>query len=229
MSAFETIITTLVFAVGGVMVNFFQKNYVQRSKNSKSDYEFTIFVLIHSIGVLVINIFILKYIFRSDLVGFQDLLSKLMVMKYFFKYTLLTIGSSFFYTLLLEVIHKYLFLPIYNKYKESKGLTKETIFPTVWEEIFENPDESVNDLIMTIEKDGVRITQGILISYSAPNNKREIMLKNTNDIKLLMDEDKEFTLEEKMFRIIKKEYYDVESGTLYKFYDGTEFFRYVGN
>ncbi|TYR82134.1 hypothetical protein FZC66_00615 [Priestia megaterium] len=107
----------------------------------------------------------------------------------------------------------------------------ETKFSSIWDEVFENPNNPItDDQIIIIEKDGEILTQGYIKSYSPPHlNRREFLLEETSAVKAFLESDKELPEDEKLLNVVKKEYYDTHTGINIKFLDTTKLIRYIQN
>lgn len=228
METVEAIFIAVLFAVGGAFYNYFSKRYFQRYRKPKSDYEMTIQLMISSIFILFINIAVLKIFFKINISSLNELISNLGSISFFMKYFILTITTSFISVFLFEKGFMPLQLYGINKIKSGENIPVETKYTTVWEDVFENKDDPIDWAVVTIEKDGNLITQGILSNWSAPNaEKNELLLENKTLVADVIKKDINSPPDEKILYIVKKEYFDFQTGTLITFYENEKFKTYV--
>ncbi|MBC5627270.1 hypothetical protein H8S20_00025 [Clostridium sp. NSJ-6] len=224
----ETIIIALIFSVPGIIVNRVLFRIFPKSIETKSEYEKTITAIIDSIFVLVINMVILNLFLKKNILTFNILLDKLSYIIFFMKYVILTLCSCIIVSLIKKFIFNPIVLLVINKYKESKDGIKENEWPSAWESIFENSKISKNDMYITLEKNGQIITSGMLATYAPPNQeRRDILLKDTQGFKLYLDNDKNLPKEKKLLDIIECEYYDFNNDLLIKVYDNKKLVKYL--
>jgi hypothetical protein len=82
--------------------------------------------------------------------------------------------------------------------------------------IFYNPNLDISKHIFTIEKNGIRLTQGFIKNVSSKGRQKKSMVLNLTDIVNDYFEDEEFT--KKNLSEIEREYYDFDSDVLIKMY-----------
>ena len=83
-------------------------------------------------------------------------------------------------------------------------------------------------MYITLEKNGQIITSGMLATYAPPNQeRRDILLKDTQGFKLYLDNDKNLPKEKKLLDIIECEYYDFNNDLLIKVYDNKKLVKYL--
>lgn len=224
----EQIISLILFVFPGVFINLLYKQYLPKSKQEPSDYEKAVIAFIYSFMVLVLNIVVMKFIFKKEIETLDQLLGYFKNTSFLLKYVFLTIFTSMLFAIVWHYIFKYLILWAYNFYRKLRGLPKETRFSSVWDEIFENPDNDMTDAYVVIEKDGDIISQGIIDLYSPIDSKdKEIKLICTDSFKKYLENDKLLTEDEKIFNEIDYEYYNIETGVLIKFYNNKRIKEYL--
>lgn len=115
-----------------------------------------------------------------------------------------------------------------NKYKDRP---EELKFCDVWSNVFETnmyikPND---DLVICIEKGGMLITAGVVMIYSPPNQeKREFLLTDTDLVRQIFEDDKEVSLDERIFPQAEYEYYDVQQDILIKLYKAKKYNEIYG-
>lgn len=216
----EQIIILILFVFPGVFVSLLYKEYLPRSKNESTDYEKTVIAFIYSFAVLVLNIIIMKLVYSKDVQVLTQLMDQFKNTGFLIKYVGLTFTTSILFAVVWHFIFKRIILKIQNIFRVKGGLTKITQYPNVWDEIFANPETDLNDLYVSIEKDGELITQGLIALYSPIDAKeKEIKLICTDAFKMYLDNDKTLPDEKKILKDIDFEYFDMEKGILIKFYN----------
>lgn len=216
----ETIVVAIMFSVPGILVNKIKKRLFPKSFYDNSEYEKTIVAIPISILILFINYLVMNKVFKLNITSINVLLGRMDDLNFLFKYTILTFISCVLLSLIIEKIFKPVILKMINFYKSKKNMPIESKYTSVWEQIFENEDNPVNDMYISIEKDGEIITQGLVEEYTPPNNdKRDISLVFTKQFEQCLNEEENLPDDEKMFGIIDREYYDFNTGVLIKIYN----------
>ncbi len=226
----DTIFIAIIFSVPGIMVSKIYKRLFPKSFEEKSEYEKTIIAIPISTLVLMINIFILNVILNQNIYTITYLLSLLYNFIFLTLYIILTVMSCFIVVFLKRKLFEPITLKLINWYNKKKYNPTESKFSSEWENIFENPEVDVNDMYVSIEKDGKIITQGLLAGYSPPNQKkRDISLIGTKEFKEYLINDRMLDDDKKLFDKIDREYYDFETGILIKIYNNQKIKDYFNN
>lgn len=224
----ETIMLAVLFSVPGIVVNKITHRVFPKSIKIESDYEKTISAILYSTVILFFNLLILKNIFKNDAITFKDLLDKLNYTSFFMKYILLTICTCILFSIIKKYIVDIIILKAINIFKKNSAYSPETTYSTVWDGIFENSKVNLSDTYITVEKDGVLISQGLLKSYSAPSiSNRELLLSHTVGFNNYLENDKTLDPEKRLLDVIQEEYYNLNTGVLIKFYDNTKLVKYL--
>lgn len=204
-----TILSTILFLGPGFFINLLEDQFWATTNKEKKYESYILESFIYSIMILVINILFLKFMFKIELLKFDDLISGLNNIIFFIKYILLTIISSFIVLAIKKVLFEVvLFIKNKNKVKQF------TKYPTVWDKIFNNNKINVNELVFSISKGDVIISQGFLSSHSRLNaESKEIELFCTKDTADYLNDEK-FVSEN--LEDIDFEYYDINNDVLIK-------------
>ena len=114
---------------------------------------------------------------------------------------------------------------IKNIHNDKVGQDRETLSKTMWENVFvSKKDVDTDNSVLCIIKDGQLITAGEIKTYSHPTEeKKGLLLYNTDGVKDAFEKDCNREYDDKIFKYSNYEYYDLESGLLFKFYDDRKF------
>ena len=115
-----------------------------------------------------------------------------------------------------------------NKYEDRP---EELKVCEVWSNVFEKDMyiKPNDDLVICIEKGGMLITAGVVMIYSPPNQeKREFLLTDTDLVRQIFEDDKEVSLDERIFPQAEYEYYDVQQDILIKLYKAKKYNEVYG-
>lgn len=226
----DAIMVAILFSVPGILVNKIEKRIDPKSFEEISEYEKTIIAIPISAVILLLNILAMNLISKEKIYSIDILLKMMNNFSFLGGYIFLTTITCLIISFMKMKIIDQLILTIINTVKKRNNMPIETKYPSEWEKIFENSDDPVNDMYISIEKDGKRITQGILAGYSPPNQKnRDISLIATNEFNEYLSNDSTLDDSKKLLNIIKKEYYDFNTGILIKIYDNTKLLEYFKN
>jgi len=196
------------------------KRVLPCKREEESGYEKTAKTLIYSSFVLLLNLLAIKFIFKGMSINFESFDANFKNVSFLMKYIMLTLVSSSIFAVGYHYINKKVFLRLHNKHRKSKGLSIETVFPTVWDEIFENPVIDITNTVISVHKDGEMISQGFLSSHSPPTLKdKEITLIYSSWVKQKLDDDKKLPEDKRLLDQVDVEYYDFSTGTLIKKYN----------
>lgn len=234
MNTLEAIFIAILFLVPGFFVDIIRNKFFQKANKKCSDFENTVRAVMISLIIIFFNIIIINFInmiFDKDRIDtIRQLQGKLINLKFLIGYLILTFIVCILYSFFCEYIIGKLNLKLLNYYREKNNLSSIENSTTVWEFIFENPEIDLNNRYVTIEKDGKIITQGGIKHYSAPDyNNKELLLKHTDMIKEILEEDKTWPKDERLFDKIEIEYFHFETGILVKFYDMNKYNEYTSN
>ena len=106
----------------------------------------------------------------------------------------------------------------------------ETLYPTLWDEIFENSKEKLENAYVTVEKDGQVITQGQISRYSPPNEGyKELILTDVEEIKAYIEADEDLEDDEKLFSKVDRQYVNLDTGISIKFYNNEKLLEYLNS
>ena len=138
------------------------------------------------------------------------------IIKYFIINMMVSIGSIIIWYLVFVNVYKW----IVNKVNKITGKPQEYPFSDVWRNIFETTSIlDVEKCVVRIEKSGVLVTAGFIMSYTAPHiEHRELVLCNTEFVKNLFEDDIGLPVNERIFPQSICEYYDVDNDLVIKFY-----------
>lgn len=216
----DAIIIAVIFSVPGLICEYIERRLYPNSLPEKSEYNKTVAAIIISSIIAVINIFILRIIFKREILTFSNLIEKLSYISFFAKYILLSMLVGATLIIFKNKCYRRITNYFINLMRKSEGKDKETIFPTLWDEIFENPDDPIENAFVSIEKDGEVLSQGQIYRYSPPSsNIKELILIDGEDFKTYLEYDKTLPEEEKILNKIDKEYINLDSGLSIKFYN----------
>lgn len=226
----EAIIIAVIFSVPGLICEYIERRLYPNSLPEKSEYNKTVTAIIISSIIAIINIFVLKIIFRREIITFSDLIIRLTYITFFAKYILLSVVVGFVIIVFKNKYYSRLSNFFVNIIRKSEGKEKETLFPTVWDEIFENSEFPINNAYVTIEKDGQIITHGQIYRYSPPNsNIKEFILTDVEELKAYIEADKNLSDEEKLLDKVDKQYVNLDLGVTIKFYDNRKLLDYLNS
>lgn len=218
----ETIFISVLFSIPGFIANMLEDRLFNKITIEKTNFDKTIPAIIYSSLILILNVTVMKNIFKVKINTFYELIQKLSNLEFFNKYLLLSFATCFIFVFVKVYIWDKLVLFFINIWRKLRNLPSETKFNTVWEEVFENPENPIMDKIISIEKDGVVISKGVLEKFNSHNGKnREFLLIETEETKEFL-EDPENLLDK-----IDMEYYDQDSGHLIKFYNTEKLYKYL--
>lgn len=223
----DAIIVAIIFSVPGIIVTKIDKRLNPKSFEDTSEYEKTIMAIPISAIILIMNVLLMNLISKEKIYSINTLLNMMNNFSFLAGYMFITIFTCLFVFFVKMKLVEPLFLKLINRFKEKYNMPTESKYPSEWEKIFENDDEPVNNMFISIEKDGKTITQGLLAGYSPPNQKnRDISLIGTKEFKEYLLNDSRLDDDEKLVDIIKKEYYDFNTGILIKIYDNSKLLSY---
>ena len=223
----DTIILSIIFSVPGIMVTKIEKRLEPKSFEDKSEYEKTIIAIPISAIILIINVLLMNIISQEKIYSISTLLKMMNDFSFLAGYMLITTITCLVVFFIKNKVVEPVILKIINIFKKKHNMPIESKYPSEWERIFENKDEPVNDMYISIEKDGKVITQGLLTGYSPPNQKnKDISLIGTKQFKEYLSNDYRLDDNNKLVDIIKKEYYDFNTGILIKIYHNTKLLEY---
>lgn len=226
----DQVISLILFVVPGIFINLLYKEYTPRTKNEPTDYEKTVIAFIYSFAVLVMNISIMRFIFTIKIENLSQLMGSLKITDFLLKYVLLMLSNSIIFAIAWYYIKKYPLLKLYNIFRGKRGLSKQTRFSSVWDEIFENAEMDLSDTYVTIEKEGKLITQGLISLYSPIDSKeKEFKLICTDSFKAYLENDKQLPEDERIFNNIEFEYFNMQTGMLIKFYNNEKLKEYLSS
>ena len=217
----------VLFIIPGSIVNIILDRFFPKSKKEKSDFEKTIHAIIYSSVIIFINLVIMNKVKNINVSTFTDLQEMLSDITFFIEYIVLTFISSILFVIIKGIYEK-IELSIVNIIRKLKKLPTESKFATIWDELFENKDIDLSDTYITIIKDGKIISQGCLKTHSPPNlENRELLLIGTKDFKAFLKNDIRLEDDEKLLDIVDKEYYNLNTGVLIRFYNNTKLINYL--
>lgn len=185
-------------------------------------------IVVVSAIVYLINIWFLAIINKAN-INF-NILGHFSDINFLKKYILITLITTTIFTAINYFVVKKATNKICNFYNRKLNKNQELPFPTTWENIFESNyivDFSKYEPIVSIEKNGVVISRGVLKYFSAPQIELpDFGLIKCAEIESYFKRDEECTKDEyKIFRNTLVEYYDSKSDLLIKFYDTSEYQR----
>lgn len=228
MDTMESILIAVLFLIPGSFVNIILDRFFPKSVKEKGDFEKTIYAVIYSSIIIFINLILMKYLRKIDINTFSELQSRLVNITFFIKYIILTAVSSFLFVLIKKIYEK-IELCIVNNIRRKNKLPAETEFATVWDEIFENKKIDLANTYIAVIKDGQLISHGCLKSHSPPNlDNRELLLIGTKGFEAFLENDKILPDGQKLLDIIDKEYYNLNTGVLIRFYNNEKLLEYLG-
>ena len=146
------------------------------------------------------------------------------------KYFVVNIVTSMIVLIVWYTLGQWLFRKIENVINKCKDRPEELKFPDVWSNVFETGKYvNTNDLVVCIEKGGSVITAGTVMIYSSPNQeKREFLLTDTDLVRQIFQDDKNISLEYRIFPQALYEYYDIQQDILIKLYDAEKYNNIYG-
>lgn len=110
---------------------------------------------------------------------------------------------------------------ISNWNRKRKGQSIATKYNTIWDRVFEK-NSDVDGIIVEVEQNGQSIIRGYLSSYSgAKEISKELEVLPSRDIEIEFELDEKRPEKERVLDLdyIDKVYFDIQTGTLVKFYD----------
>lgn len=137
------------------------------------------------------------------------------------KYFIVNIATSIGVLIAWYTLGQWIFRKITNMLNTCENRPQELKFSNVWSNLFEtNTYVNPKDLVVCIERGGSVITTGVLMAYSSPNQEnREFLLTDTDLIRQIFEDDRNVTLENRIFPQALYEYYDTGQDILIKLYD----------
>lgn len=212
------IIFIAFFILPGYLTKYYFTRFFGKSYDKYTDTEIVIALIIYSIPAYVLNMLAIKHwIFpESTYMEFENVSFKFLT-----AYTLLSIISGMIVAIGLYLCSRYIAGSIKNLYRGWKGKSKESYSPTIWEKVFEINEVEQKYQYVSIERNGIPITRGQLVMYTPCNSeKNEFLIKNSDYMNNMIDryEHGIISKEQCLFTEIDKEYFDIDSGLLIKFY-----------
>ena len=187
-------------------------------------------IIVTSSVVYLLNVSIIALVNKSN-IGF-NVTGSFVSMTFLIKYIILTLLTTILFTCINHFIIRKYINKLCNFYNSKTNRNQELLFPTVWENIFE--DNQFVDLVNThqvvsIEKSGKMISCGYIQVYPAPQTScNEIALSFSKEIYEYFESDKEETSDEKkIFNKTILEYYNLEYDVLIKFYDMSKYNEFL--
>lgn len=161
----------------------------------------------------------------------QEVFSKQMNFSYIgfmIKYFVCNIITSFVVLISWYTMGQWIFRSIRNGINYIRKSPRELKFSDVWSNVFETKQyANMSDCIIRIERGGNLVTAGVVCIYSSPNSpKKDFLLRDTDLIRQIFEDDEKLPLELKMFKQADCEYYDTQNDLLIKFYN-TECYRRI--
>ncbi|WP_326910638.1 hypothetical protein [Sedimentibacter sp. MB31-C6] len=211
-----TILSTFLFLGPGFFMNIIS-DWIEEPRNDEESSQDSItksFLL--SFIILVINLLVLKFIFKININTFTELIYNMHSIEFFIKYFMLTFGMCFIIAAFKRYVWSFLVF-IYNNLLNNKKDREYTTYTDLWNYIFYNSEFDISKHIFTIDKSGIRITQGFIKMISPKGkNKKSIIFELTSDVKEYL-EDNDFV--DKNLIKSKKEFYDLYSDVLVRAYN----------
>lgn len=226
----KTAYLILMFLGPGLAINEYDRRIKTAGKQvsrSGTIYEQLFGVCMHSIIVtfLTISVIQMTHVFLNA--SFPETLSGILaelddlrrLAAYIVTCIIVTI---IWYQIYAKAIAVVVFKAYKKKLEKEKGIIIQDIDePTVWENIFLTRKENEKRKIVSIFKEGNYITSGELAGWNTGvDEKRELRIYNSHIIESVLESDKlKEDVSERLLYNIEYEYYDVENGTLIRFYD----------
>jgi len=136
----ENIIITILFVFPGIFVELLYKRFIPTAKDERSDFEIALIAFVNSAAILIINLMILRIGYNQEIITINQLQSKFTNINFLLKYAMLTGFSSIIFAFAWNKLYTKVILHGINKFRTGNNLPIETIYPTVWDEIFENKE-----------------------------------------------------------------------------------------
>lgn len=214
----EILLFILILAPGLVAV--MARKYVKKRKRKKLEgYEELYYMAAH--GFVVFGILSLFNYLVFHITSISELLLAMNRIDFFFLYCGSSASVAVLWILAWEKFGSEWLNALRSKLlRKRDGVTTSTN-PSVWDMLFTNKELTEDWMVVSIVKDGVPITAGILKSWNpSDSDVMELELIRTESIKkvLEMDQGKE-RQEDMILNIVKFEYYCIDTGHLIKFYD----------
>lgn len=215
------------FIFPGYLIKYLYGRVCSVSYEGKSESEKILLIIMYSIPVFVFNYFIMK-LFNIDIDAAFN--AETYNLAFLLKYMGLSLPTLLVVAWLFRKPIPWIISKLINVHRNGSNKCPEISNNSVWEYLFEIPQEEFARQFISIEKDGQHITRGEIDMFSAPDEiNKEILLANTDFINKNFSENdnKEDNLKF-LFEKIDKEYYDVNSGLLIKFYNKEAVLEYLG-
>lgn len=91
---------------------------------------------------------------------------------------------------------------------------------TVWENFFLNKERNLKSVVVSIYKDGNYVISGYLEGRNLSlNERKEFELMRVTEVEKILEHDKDKPPELKVLNYIEDSYFDMETGTLFNFYN----------
>ena len=147
------------------------------------------------------------------------------------KYFIINIATSIGTIAIWYTFGQWIFRKTGNLINKYEDRPEELKFCDVWSNVFETDMyiKPNDDLVICIEKGGMLITAGVVMIYSPPNQeKREFLLTDTDLVRQIFEDDKEVSLDERIFPQADYEDYDVQQDILIKLYKAKKYNEVYG-
>ena len=224
----EIVYLLLLFLGPGLAIDIYKRRFmvINTTKTKGTIYEQLFEDVAHSTIITTITIGVVAFIhflvgskFPPDIGTFIAELSE-------FKQLVAYIIVCVIVTILWYKVYENFFYPKFLEKHEQNVQEKRGLIYTnnlglsVWQSIFFTKEENNTRKIVSIFKDGNYITSGEITNWNMGfDEKRELRIFNSHIIEAVLKADKEKEIPEKLLYNVEKEYYDVENGTLIRFYD----------
>ncbi len=232
----DAILFAILFTIPGLMVRNIEKRLYTKTKEADSDIikQYNFFIdsaFIYFLGLILYQILLITPALNGlNEIDINGIFLTGNELKLFIFYFLWSLAICLPYAKTKKFLVQTLFLWLSNNFRRRKSMPIETVFSSIWDEIFENPEMPItSDQIVILEKDGLILTQGYIKRYSPPHlSRREFLLEETSYVKAFLDSDKKCESEdEKLLNVVKMEYYDTQTGITVKFIDTSKLVRYL--
>lgn len=225
----DQIVFIVVFIFPGILINIVRERIGKVSDEETTAYEELTIALFFSLIILILSTWMSKYFLNTELTNLESLKTQFTEFSFLFRYIVLTLVVTALVFCIHLPIEEKILQRIVNYLRGKRKLSEETNFKTEWSEVFENPDFDLSNTYISVERDGQLITCGLLKSYSNPKERNKgLILIATNTIKEFLEYDKD-NPDERFLDVIDQEYFDISTGTLFKFHNKEKIQTYMNN
>lgn len=227
----EEIWMVILFLAPGLMFHAIDRKIFMRDIGKHETYDYMFNIVAHSLLISSICLLLMKFLIymfdiecqMKTLLDIGNMMNSLpFIAVYAVTAVLVTITYWYYYHRLIKPAFQKVFAHLT---KDQTG-NAYTGYENVYDGIFSNKEYTEHLMPVTILQNGVEITSGTLSSYNTSDqHKREFKIEYQAEIQEILTQDEKASDDEKVLRV-DFEYFDLESGTLFRFYGPEKLEKY---